>query len=415
MKLMIVGRSMIRPVLWCLFTSAVALWMGCERSYSSSAKPKSAPAENLPARAAKTVRAAASPQERTVNAVGSLAAVDRATLSAKVSGRLQSIPVDLGSVVQAGALIAQIEQRDYELRVQQSEALLTQARVRLGLPLDGTNDSIDTEQTSTVRQMRAVLDEERANRERIAKLSEQGILSKSELETAESGYKVAVSRYEDALDEIRNRQATVVQRRAELEIARQQLTDTATYAPFDGVIQERRANHGEYLTVGTPLVTLVRMNPLRLRLEVPEREAPEIRAGQKVRLIMEGNTNAYSGEIKRLSPAIEEHNRMLRVEADVANPGELRPGSFVRAEIIVDEKAMVMMLPAGVIVTFAGIEKAFVVQNNKAVERLVTTGRRILESVEITDGIKEGDVVILEPTGLQPGQPIKLMDHAEAR
>src|SRR5262249_56131498 len=92
--------------------------------------------------------------ERTTVALGSLTAYDQATISVKVPGRLQKIAIDLGTVVQRGQLIAQIEPQDYHLRVQQAEAALAQARVRLGLPATGTSDRIDQEQTSTVRQAR---------------------------------------------------------------------------------------------------------------------------------------------------------------------------------------------------------------------------------------------------------------------
>ena len=399
-------RILTWTIPWIAGAGIVGLLAGCGRGYSSSPPAKTAPQQQARPRPVKTIRASLAPQERVVKAFGGLAALDRATLSTKVSGRLESIAVDLGAVVGQGERIAQIEPQDYKLKVQQAEAMLTQARVRVGLPLTGTNDNIESEETSTVRQARAVLDEQRAERDRVAKLSEQGILSKSELETAESSYKVAASRYQDALDEVRNRQATIAQRRAELEIARQQLADTSIHAPFAGTIQERRANLGEYLSEGTPLVTLVRMNPLRLRLEIPERDAPAIRAGQKVRLTIEGDTNQYHGEIKRLSPVIEDQNRMLRAEADVANPGELRPGSFARAEIIVNDKAMAIALPRNTVVTFAGIEKVFVVQEGKAMEKIVATGRPARDTVEILEGIHVGDLVILEPGNLQSGQPV---------
>ena len=130
----------------------------------------------------------------------------------------------------------------------------------------------------------------------------------------------------------------------------------------------------------------------------------------RVRLRLEGNTNLYTGEIKRLSPAIEENTRMLRVEADVANPGELRPGSFAKAEIVIDEKASAILLPSTALITFAGIEKVFVVQDGKTAERIVSTGRRQSGSVEVVAGIEAGDVVVTEPGGLQLGQPVSASD-----
>jgi RND family efflux transporter MFP subunit len=344
--------------------------------------------------------------EQVVLTTGSLAGFDRATLSTKVPGRLWEMAVDLGDAVRKGELIAQIDPRDFQLRVQQAQALLGQARVRLGLPLEGTSDEITLEEVSTVKQARALLEEAQANRGRVHALAQQKILSQSELETAEASYKVAVSRYENALQEARNQQALVAQRRAELEIALQELADTSIHAPFDGAIQERMANAGEYLNIGSPLATLVRTDPLRLRADVQERQAPQVRLGQKVRLTTEGSAKIHEGEIKRLSPGLDEQSLVLRLEADVPNPGELRPGSFARIAIVVEENVPGIVVPENAILTFAGLEKIFVVQDGTAMERLVTTGRRQNGRMEIVNGIQQGELVILSPGNIRTGDKV---------
>jgi RND family efflux transporter MFP subunit len=249
-------------------------------------------------------------------------------------------------------------------------------------------------------------DEARANRDRIRNLSVQQISSKSDVETAEANYEVALNRHEDALQEVRTRQALLAQRRAELKIARQQLEDTTLRAPFGGVIQERRANLGEYLAASAPVVTLVRIDPLRLRLEVSEREAPKIVPGQKVRVSLQGATNVYLGEIKRLSPALDEKSRMLRIEADVPNPGRLRPGAFVTADIVLNRTEQVVVVPEDAIVTFAGMEKVFAAQSGKAVEKSITTGQRMGNLAEVLNGLRAGENVVLEPGNLRNGQAV---------
>jgi RND family efflux transporter MFP subunit len=348
--------------------------------------------------------------ERTVTALGSLAAYDQATVSVKVPGRLQDIAVDLGSVVQKGEVIARIETQDYQLQVEQATAALAQARARLGLSPNHTNDRINPERTSTVRQAQAVLEEAQAHRERTRTLFEQGIISQAQVDTAESSYKVALSRYEDALEEVHNRQAVLAQRRSELALARQQLADTTIYAPFTGAVQERRASVGEYLGAGAPLATIVRMDPLRLRVEVPERDAPNVRIGQRVRVTVEGDTNVYAGHIARLSPVITPQNRMLMVEAEVRNQGALRPGAFAHADIVIDEQGMSVAVPANAITTFAGVEKVLLVQDSKVSEKAISTGRRTAEWVEVISGVKVGDVVVLEPGNLQPGQAVTIVE-----
>jgi RND family efflux transporter MFP subunit len=237
-------------------------------------------------------------------------------------------------------------------------------------------------------------------------LSDEGISSQAELDTAEAAYVVALNRYESALEDARTRQAVLAQRRVELEIARQQLTDTAIHAPFNGAIQARNASLGEYLLAGAPVVMLVKTDPLRLRLEVPERESISVRTGHLVRLVLEGDTNSHAGTVARLSPAINEQNRMLLVEADVPNYGSLRPGLFVRAQIITDERDEGLTIPLNALVTFAGLEKVVVVQDGKALEKTVATGRRGADWVEIVSGLKAGEVVIIEPGNLRTGESV---------
>ncbi len=325
-------------------------------------------------------------------------------------GRVSSINVDLGSVVRRGQVVAQVEQQDYRLRVQQAEAALQQARARLGLQPQGDDDRFDPEVTGTVRQARAVLEEARQNRQRVASLVESGVVARAEFEAADAAFKVAQAKYQDAVEEIRNRQALLAQRRTELSLARQSLADTVVVAPFDGLVQERHAALGEYLGAAAPVVTIVRVNPLRFRGEVPERDAATVRAGQPVRVTVEGDRGLYAGRIVRLSPTINQQNRVLVVEAEIANPGSLRPGGFARAEIVTNSGDVAVTVPANAVVTFAGIEKVITVENGKAREKPITTGRRAETWTEVLSGINVGEAVVLDPGNLQSGQPVNVVE-----
>jgi len=388
---------------------SIGFLAACKSDYPASARQARSGGDPKEARQVKTVAVAETPFGETVTANGTLAAFDQTTVSVKVPGRLRAISVDLGTVVSKGQVIAQLEPEDYKLRVQQAEASLSQARARLGLAPDGADDNVDPEQTATVRQARAVLDEARFNRDRAGKLVEQGIIAKADFDTANAAFKVAEGRYQDAYEEIRNRQGILAQRRTEVALARQQLKDTAVYSPLDGIVQEKKASAGEYLAAGAPVVDIVKMDPLRLRAQIPERESRNVQSGQSVRVTVEGDPNVYLGQIRRLSPVIAEQNRMLIVEADVRNNGRLRPGSFARAEIVTNDSKMAITVPNNAIVTFAGIEKVIVVQNGKALEKPITTGRRSGEWTEIVSGINLGEKVIIDPGNLQSGQPVAVV------
>ncbi|MCC6231986.1 MAG: biotin/lipoyl-binding protein, partial [Verrucomicrobiales bacterium] len=203
--------------------SLLLLGFGCSRGPESSADgAANAQAAGAPAKTYGLGKVESRPLERYVDATGSLFAIDQTPVSVKVPGRLVGIHVDLGSRVKAGELLASVESADYDLRLRQSEAALGEARARVGLPLEGGDDRFEVERSSKVVEARAVMEEATANRDRIRVLSEQGILSASELETASSAHKVAVSRYQEALEEVRTRLAQLQQRRAEYEIARKQ-------------------------------------------------------------------------------------------------------------------------------------------------------------------------------------------------
>ncbi len=402
------GFSLKSLVLFAALLPCV-LSLACKSDYPASAR-QSRPGEGTNARQVKTVEVVEMPFGESVTANGTLAAYDQTTVSGKVPGRIRSLTVDLGSVVRRGQLIAQLEPGDYQLRVQQAEAALAQARARLGLSPDGRDDRVDIEQTGTVRQARAVMEEARLNRERAVKLVEQGVVARSDYDSADATYKVALSRYQDAVEEIRNRQGLLAQRRSEVSLARQQLTDTSVFAPLDGIIQEKRASVGEFVASGAPLVNIVKMDPLRLRAEVSEREAGSVRSGQNVKVTVDGDASVYIGLITRLSPVITEQSRMLIVEADVRNNGKLRPGAFARAEIVTNDAKMVVTVPNNSIITFAGIEKVIVVNNGKAQEKPITTGRRNGDWTEIVAGVNLGERVVVDPGNLQSGQAVEVVE-----
>lgn len=379
--------------------------IGCSKKVES-APPRS----QLAPKTVRVTRVHELPVEQTVAANGSLAAQDRAVLSAKVPGRLETIVVDMGTRVKQGDLLARIEKGDYELRRQQAEAALAQARARLGLSLTGEQDKAEPENTSIAKEARAVLGEATKNHDRIVKLREEGVLPDADVETAEAAYQVAVNRYEESIHEAKNRIATLKQRQVELALAEQQLQDTEIRAPFPGIIERRQTSPGEFLSIGMPITTVVRVDPIRARLEVAERDAPKVKLGQNIRLRIEGSDEDFPGTISRVSPVIAAENLVLQVEADVPNPRAiLRPGSYIKANIVVNEHSRGLFVPRTAVITFAGIQKIFLIEQGKAVEKEVKLGREFDSQVEVLGKVKAGEVVVAEPGNLRSGQPVQIL------
>ena len=386
--------------------AVVCISVGCQQSPGPAAAPPSEAQKQAP-RPVRLVQAAEELVERKVGATGTLAADEQVVLGTKVAGRISELLVDLGTRVRRDQVIARLDPTDAQLRVDQAVAALQQARARLGLSPQGTDDRVDAEQTALVRQARAVLDEARLTRDRTERLWKQELIAQAQLDTAISAMAVAEARYQDAIEEVRNRQAVLLQRRSELDLARQQRTDTVVVSPIEGAVSERRASVGEYLAAGAPVVTLVKLHPLRLRLAVPERESTGVRVGQPVVVTVEGVSGEHRGRVARLSPSISEQNRTLLVEAEVPNESAtLRPGAFAKADVILAGDLRVVTVPSTAIVTFAGVEKVLTVDKGRSVEVRVTTGRRLGDRVEVVTGVTAGTVIVAQPGNLTGGQPV---------
>lgn len=395
--------------IWMGFSALfVLLILGVSCQSNTSAKNSREKTAKKP-KTVRVIQAQEGKLARTVGVSGTLAAEEEVVLSLKVTGRVRDIYVDLGSRVRKGQALVKLEPADFQLRVQQADAALEQARARLGLQ-PGTQDtqsSVVPEDTGVVKQAEAVLEQARLTQERMTSLWNQGLIPRSQYDDAVAAFRVAEARYQDALDEVSNRQALLYQRKAELEIARKQHSDSVLTSPIDGAVQVRHISPGQFLAVGDPALTIVRVHPLRLKLAIPEREAPFIKMGQTVQVRVEGDQNAYYGKVARLSPALTTDNRTLMIEAEIPNEhGQLRPGSFAKAEIVVASEQPAVLVPKSAIVTFAGLDKVIAIEKNETVEKRVRTGRRTQDQVEILEGLKAGETIVIEPGNLVGGEPV---------
>lgn len=396
-------RALVLPAFLLATSITIA---GCGGASSAAARNAS-PAATAPV---KVITIQREPMARSVTVSGTLAAEEQVTLSFKVTGRVENLNVDLGSTVRKGDVLAKLSSTDFDLRLRQADAALQQARARLGLDPSGETDTVDPDQTALVRQARAALSEARRQRERTATFVQRGLSAKADLEAADAALEIADGRHQDAVEEVRNRQAVLAQRRSELAIARQQLDDTMLRSPIDGIVRERLVFAGEYRAAGTPIVTIVRQHPLRLQLAVPERASTSLRVGQRVRVTVEGDSTVYEGRVSRVSPSIAEGTRTLPIEAEIPNPaGTLRPGTFAKADIVTSE-SQAFLIPQSALVVFAGVEKILVVKDGKAREQRVRTGARVGDRVELIEGVSAGEQVIISPGGLADGSAVTISE-----
>lgn len=375
------------------------LSQGCRSGHPPAVEP----------RQVRVTRAAETGPGASLDVTGALVPREEVTLNARVPGRLNEVTVEVGSAVRKGQVVARIEEREHRRRIRQAETALRQARERFGLQPDG-DDELVLEESGAVRQARAQFDEARLNRDGALARAGQGDAERAEFERADAAYRTALNRYQDAVEELRDRQAILAERRTELSLARRALANTSVLASLDGVVREHRANVGDQLTAGAPVLTLARPNLLRFRAEVSEREAAVISEGQQVRVSVEGEATGYEGRVIGVEPLEDESGRRLVVEAEIINPDERLPNGSARAEIVVGEAQSAVAVPANAIVSLAGIEKVFVVSEGRAQERTVVTGRRTDELIQIISGLRAGDAVVLDPGDLQTGTPVNVAE-----
>jgi RND family efflux transporter MFP subunit len=385
-----------------LFASLIILSLVALAACSGKKNEANAKTDGNANRAPERVEVATAPvversARRGIEVVGSLEAEDEVTLSSRASGNLEEISVDIGTPVRRGQVIGRIDQRELNLKVEQAEATLRQAEARLGIQSGG---KLDVQKQPDVRQAKAGLDRARYDLNAAKNLVENGDISRQQQDVYQRTFEQAEARYQAALENVRNLEAQVEEKRAALALARKLLTDTAIISPINGVVKEKLASRGEYLEPGKAIVTIVQINPLRLKLEVPEIFAAGIGRGQAVTLKVDSFADReFKGVINRINPSVDEKNRSLMAEAQVMNEdGVLRPGMFARARIVSDSRGVALMVPEKAVVSLAGINKVFVVEGDHASERIVKLGAHDGSMVEIIEGVKVGDKVITSNT-----------------
>lgn len=343
---------------------------------------------------------------------GTLAAQEELELGFSVRGRLARVHVDVGDEVRTGDPLAALDPVDFDLEIARAEAALVVARARLSLPKDGDPTSLDVEGAAPVREAKAVLVEAELARDRVRELVDKQLGSQQVLDTANAAVGVAQSRLQAARDQVATWLAEYAARRVDVELAHKQKGDASLRAPWNGRVASRRLAEGSWVQAGEAVVRLLRTDPLRLRLRVPERQSGRVALGQRVRFTVDGDGDtAHVGTVQRLGPSIDAIDRTLLVEAVVQNEGgALRSGGFCRAELVVGEPAPVLAVPRAAVSSFAGIDRVYVVEGGKAKDVLVRLGRSEGDLVEVRSGLAAGARVVADPRGLVPGSSVEVAD-----
>jgi RND family efflux transporter MFP subunit len=325
-----------------------------------------------------------------LDVTGTLMADAQTDVAAEQDGRIVRVAIERGSLVEAGTVIAEQDPEEAAARLREAEAMEAETRARLGLT-EGA--AFDPRQTPEARRAAVVLGRMETDFARYARLVEQGAVSRSEYDAKQAEAQAAREQYQEILNQMRQLHETLQAQRARVALARKVMGDLTIRAPWGGLVAERRVQVGDYAKRGATVATLVKVDPLRVELTVPEVAVAAIRRGQRVSFTVQAQPGrTFAGIIAYVGPAVRADSRALVVEAMVPNPGRtLQPGLFASARIELPGTAPSVVVPASAVRTDAGVSRVFVVKGDRAELRLVQLGRQLGDGVEVVRGVQAGE------------------------
>jgi HlyD family secretion protein len=329
--------------------------------------------------------------QRKVDLAGTLNSPDQAKVSSEAAGRVQKVFVEIGTDVKVGDPLIKVDPIELELALARAESALRQTRAQLGMA--GAVGKADTlpadEEIGSVKNAQATLADARASADRARALAERKMISNSDLETAETRLKVAEAGYQSAVDTARGQKALLQDRRASYDLAVKKVNDATVRAPIAGVISDRAVMEGEFIAERAYVATIVKVNPLKLRVGVQERFAGEIKPGQPVEFRVEsfGDT-LFHGKVAYVSPALDPTMRTFTVEALVDNGDRrLKPGFFAKGAILTKIDDAVLAVPDAAVSTLAGVSSVYIIKNGKVTQSPIGLGVRQGDLWEVTTGL----------------------------
>jgi membrane fusion protein (multidrug efflux system) len=346
--------------------------------------------------------------DRFLRVTGSLAADEQADVAAETGGRVIGTPVERGTRVTAGAILIRISAAEADATLREAEANAAQLEARLGLAPGQTFDPV---RVPDVLNAKASLDWAEAEFSRIRSLLEQKVVSQAEYEQRLTQVQASRQQYQSALNGAQQSFRSLQAARARVDLARKSAADTVVRAPFTGIVAERLVSTGDYVTRGMKIATVVRIDPIRVELTVPEQYLSLVRADQLVRLTVDAYPEeVFSAKVRFVSPALKKDQRALTVEAIAQNAdNRLKPGLFATALLQQPTPAPALLVPASAVETVAGTSRVYVITGTKVEERIVTIGEKVGDRLELASGVKPGEKVAANPRGkLADGARVQL-------
>ncbi|WP_441288169.1 efflux RND transporter periplasmic adaptor subunit [Sorangium sp. KYC3313] len=341
----------------------------------------------------------ARPLAQTLDISGTLVADETSEAATQIGGLVVSVAVDVGSRVKKGDPLVVLDARNVALQSQAASAAVAQARAKLALQDGASPKGIDPDQVPEVRAAKQSMELAKSEAERVKQLYDQGAVPQSTWDAARTQAQNATAQYEAAVNGIRATVAALTSAQAQAGLASKAVSDTTVRAPFDGAIAEKRISVGEYASPGRVVAVVVRDNPLRLRIDVPEADIAHIEVGKPVSVSVAAFPDRlFPGVVKRIGASLKATSRTLPVEAEFDNSeGKLRPGLFAQGQLtLTGESRTAIFVPESAVGTSGTSARVFVKSGDRVTERLVKPGRKIEGLIEVVGPLAEGEDVAID-------------------
>jgi multidrug efflux pump subunit AcrA (membrane-fusion protein) len=362
--------------------------LGCSKTETAQARGRDAAVKRV-----KTETVRHETVTRAVELVGTLAAVDEVTISAEAEGKVSHIFADLGDRVKAGQPLIRLDNEKQQYSSDQQRAALARALAQYGAA--DPEHLPEIEKTPDVQKAAAELQQAKQAYERALELNKRQLLPQQQLDDAQAALETKRASYESALQNAKNLRASIQASEATLKLADRVLRDTEIRAPFDGYVEKRLVNLGELVKAQMPVMAIVRMDPLKVVGEIPEKMAPWIKPGQEVELHVDAYPDRrFDGKVSRISPSVNAATRAFPFEGITPNADAvLKPGTFARVHIESGQKDEVLTLSYAALQYRYGVNRVFVVDGDKLAVRELKVGDRLGDRIEILSGVKAGEQV----------------------
>jgi RND family efflux transporter MFP subunit len=331
----------------------------------------------------------------TYEATGTVRACTTATISSKVMGYVQQVSAQVGDRVRAGQLLVTLDARDLETNVKRAEA--GRAEVQSAIP----------EADNAVAAAKANLDLARATFKRMEELAARKSISNQEFDEASARLKAAQANHEMARARRTQLDSKMAQAEQEVHAAGIMRDYARISAPFTGIVTVRSVEPGNLATPGAPLLTIEQDGGYRLEAAVDESRLASVRVGQGVEVALDTVTSKLSAHVSEIVPSVDAASRSYLVKIDLPGIAQLRSGMFGRAMFPLGRQSVVS-IPARAVIERGQLQSVFVVEDGTAHARMITTGRRGQDAVELLSGLSQGERIVSPvPAGLQDGARVQ--------